>query len=124
MTPAQLLAASVIVGLWPFPASAADLRPEDAVRHIGETATVCGVVASAVFEANVQDQPTLLDLGELSPHAVFTAVIYGDNRPKFGTSETSLRGKQLDGVSEHDLRLPAVIADLSRHANALPKPLA
>ena len=87
MNPARLLTASAVVGLWATLADAADLRPEDAVSHILETATVCGVVASAMFEANVQDQPTLLDLGEPSPHAVFTAVIYGNNRPKFGTPE-------------------------------------
>jgi hypothetical protein len=95
MNPTRLLAASAAIGLWATAASAADLHPEDAVRHIGETATVCGVVASAMFEANVQDQPTLLDLGEPSPHAIFTAVIYGDNRSKFGTPETSLRGKRI-----------------------------
>ena len=70
MNPARLLTVSAVVGLWAISAGAADLRPEDAVRHIGETATVCGVVASTMFEANVQDQPTLLDLGEPSPHAV------------------------------------------------------
>ena len=95
MNAARLLTASAVVGLWASSAGAADLRSEDAVRHIGETATVCGVVASAMFEANVQDQPTLLDLGEPSPHAIFTAVIYGDNRSKFGTPETSLRGKRI-----------------------------
>src|SRR5689334_3282813 len=95
MNPARLLAASAVVGLWATSAGAADLHPEDAVRHIGETATVCGVVASAEFEAKVQDQPTLLDLGEPSPNAIFTAVIYGDNRAKFGTPETSLRGKHI-----------------------------
>jgi hypothetical protein len=58
MNPARLLTASAVVGLWATLADAADLRPEDAVSHIGETATVCGV-ASAMFEANVQDQPTL-----------------------------------------------------------------
>jgi hypothetical protein len=65
------------------------------VRHIGETATVCGVVASAEFEANARSKPTLLDLGEPSPRAVFTVVIYGDNRPKFSTPETALRGKRV-----------------------------
>src|SRR6266436_3809757 len=95
MNPARLLTASAAIGLWVTSAAAADLRPEDAVGHIGETATVCGVVASAKFEANVPDQPTLLDLGEPSPHAIFTAVIYGDNRSKFGTPETSLRGKRI-----------------------------
>jgi hypothetical protein len=34
-----------------------------------------------------------LDLGK--PYrAVFTAVVYGENRAKFGTPETSLRGKR------------------------------
>jgi hypothetical protein len=95
MNPARLLLASAVVGLWATSTGAADLRPEDAARHIGETATVCGMVASATFEANVQDQPTLLDLGEPSPHAVFTAVIYGDNRSKFDSPEISLRGKRI-----------------------------
>ena len=36
-----------------------------------------------------------MDLGKPSPNAVFTAVIYGDNRAKFGTPETSLRGKRI-----------------------------
>ena len=95
MNPARLLAASAIVGSCGFAANAANLRPEDASRHIGEIGTVCGVVASAKFEADVQSQPTLLDLGKSSPHAVFTAVIYGDHRSKFGTPETSLRGKHI-----------------------------
>jgi hypothetical protein len=35
MNPTRLLAASAAIGLWATAASAADLRPEDAVRHIG-----------------------------------------------------------------------------------------
>jgi hypothetical protein len=49
----------------------------------------------AEYETNEQDQPTLLDLGEPHPNAIFTAVIYGENRAKFGTPETSLRGKRI-----------------------------
>jgi len=71
------------------------LSPEQAASHIGETATVCGVVVSAEYEANEQNQPTLLDLGKPHPNAIFTAVIYGENRAKFGTPETSLRGKRI-----------------------------
>ena len=77
MNPARLLAASAVIGLWAFSAVAADLRPEDAVRHIGETATVCDVVASAMFEANVPDQLTLLDLGEPSSRSKSPTVIDG-----------------------------------------------
>jgi hypothetical protein len=114
---ARLLAASAVVGLWATAAGATDLRPEDAVRHIGETATVCGVVASAMFEADVQDKPTLLDLGEPSPHAIFTAVIYGDNRSKFGTPETSLRGKRIcvtGQISDYRGKPEIVLTDPSR----------
>jgi hypothetical protein len=95
MNPARSLALSMVVVLWAFSASAANLSPEDARSHIGETGTVCGVVASAKFEANARSQPTLLDLGKSYPRTVFTAVIYGDNRSKFGTPETSLRGKRI-----------------------------
>jgi hypothetical protein len=90
-----LQAASALLGLCASATTAAPLSPDDAVAHMGEIATVCGLVASAEYEADVQSQPTLLDLGKPHPEAVFTAVIYGDNRQKFGTPETSLRGKRI-----------------------------
>jgi hypothetical protein len=71
------------------------LSPENAAGHMGETATACALVASAKHEANELNQPTLLDLGNSYPNAIFTAVIYGENRAKFGTPETSLRGKRI-----------------------------
>jgi DNA/RNA endonuclease YhcR with UshA esterase domain len=77
------------------PVAAAPLAPEDAASHIGGIATVCGVVASGEYEASEQNQPTLLDLGKPYPNAIFTAVIYGENRAKFGTPEISLRGKRI-----------------------------
>jgi len=58
MNPARLLAALAAVGLWAYSANAESLRPEDAVSHVGETASVCGVVASAKFEAHARSQPT------------------------------------------------------------------
>jgi hypothetical protein len=94
-SPMKLLAASAVFGSWAFSAMAAPLSPENAAGHIGETATVCGLVASAEYEPNERSQPTLLDLGKPYPAAIFTAVIYGDNRQKFGTPETSLRGKRI-----------------------------
>ena len=117
MNPARLLAASTVVGLWTFSANAADLRPEDAASHIGETATVCGVVASAKFEAHARSKPTLLDLGKSYPHAVFTAVIYGDHRSKFGTPETSLRGKRVCAtgrISDYHGKPEIVLTDPSQ----------
>lgn len=96
MSTAKVIAAAAMVGLcWLLPASAAELGPEDAAHHVGETATVCGVVASAKFDANLQSQPTFLDFGKPYPDQVFTAVIYGADRAKFGAPETSLRGKRV-----------------------------
>jgi len=70
-------------------------EPRASSGHMGETATVCGMVASAEYEVNEQNQATLLDLGKPHPNAIFTAVIYGENRAKFRTSESSLRGKRI-----------------------------
>src|SRR6266700_1989576 len=83
---ARLLVVSAVFGIWASSTMAAPLSPDDAAGHIGETATVCGVVASAEHEANVQSQPTLLDLGKPSPNATFTAVVYGEIRTETGTT--------------------------------------
>jgi hypothetical protein len=117
MNPARLLAALAAVGLWAYSANAARLRPEGPVSHIGEMATVCGVVASAKFETHARSQPTLWDLGKSYPHAIFTAVIYGDNRPKFGTPETSLRGKRIcvtGQISDYYAKPEIVLTDPSQ----------
>ena|SRR6516162_8697726 len=57
----------------------------DVGGHLGETATVCGVAASAKFEAYARSQPTLLDLGSHLRTRFLSLVIYGENRSKFGT---------------------------------------
>jgi hypothetical protein len=54
MNPTRLLVASAIFGSWASSTTAGPLSPEDAAGHIGETATVCGVVASAEYEADAQ----------------------------------------------------------------------
>src|ERR1700751_3610527 len=67
--------------------------------------------------ANARSQPTLLDLGKSYPHAVFTAVIYGDHRSKFGTPETSLRGKRIcvtGRISEYHGKPEIVLTDPSQ----------
>jgi hypothetical protein len=89
MSGVKMIAASAVFGLCALPASAADLRAEDAAHHVGETATVCGVVASAKFDAGLQSQPTFLDFGKPYPDQVFTAVIFGDDR--VAARQTSLR---------------------------------
>jgi hypothetical protein len=77
----------------PFAAGAASLTPEEAPNHVGETATVCGTVASANYVARTRGEPTFLNLDKPYPNHIFTGVIWGSDRPKFGTPETSLLGK-------------------------------
>jgi len=106
-----MIAASVAFGLSALPAVAADLSVEDAAHHVGENATVCGVVASTKFDAELQSQPTFLDFGKPYPDQVFTVVIFGEDRAKFGTPETSLRGKRIcvTGKIQEKRGLPEIV---------------
>jgi hypothetical protein len=61
-------------------AHAGTLSPEEAVRHVGENATVCGVVASTNYAARATSAPTFLDLGKPYPNQVFTAVTFGSDQ--------------------------------------------
>jgi hypothetical protein len=94
MSSAKLAATSALL-LWAASAYAAAVGPEDTPKHVGETATVCGTVSSAKFAPNSRSQPTFLDFDRPYPNAPFTAVIFGDDRPKFGTPATALRGKRI-----------------------------
>ena len=88
---------------------AATVSPEGAA-HIGENATIYGVVASAEYEVNEQLQPTLVDLGKPPPNPTFTAIIYGDHRQKFGNPR-DLSARQADLRDRADPRLPGEAGD-------------
>jgi hypothetical protein len=53
--------------------------------HDGETATVCGVVASERTAVESKGKPTFINLDSAYPDAVFTVVIWGEDRQKVGT---------------------------------------
>jgi hypothetical protein len=79
----------------PLAAHAALLNPEEAESHVGENATVCGVVVSATYAAQAMAAPTFLDLGKPYPNQIFSAVILGSDRAKFGKPEVLLREKHV-----------------------------
>jgi hypothetical protein len=58
MNAAKLIPLSVVFGLWAVSINAAPLSPEEAAAHIGETATVCGVVVSTKFVTSSLSHPT------------------------------------------------------------------
>jgi hypothetical protein len=89
----RLLLATVVI--WLVPALAANkLTPAEAKQHIGETATVCGVVASGRYSW-ARGKPTFLDIDKAYPQQIVTVVIWGENRAKFGAPERDLRDKRV-----------------------------
>lgn len=67
----------------------------EAKDHIGEQATVCGKVASTRYAVTTRGKPTFLNLDKPYPSQVFTVLIWGENREKFGNPEERYRDKQV-----------------------------
>jgi hypothetical protein len=93
-------------------AQTAHLTAAEAKNHMGETATVCGRVASAHFAEKTKGLPTFMNLDMPYPHQIFTIVIWGTDRPKFGTPERTYRDKNVcvTGTIIGHLGKPQIIA--------------
>ena len=72
-------------------AQTAHLTAAEAKNHVGETATVCGRVASIHFAEKAKGLPTFMNLDMPYPKQVFTIVIWGTDRLKFGNPERTYR---------------------------------
>ena len=71
------------------------LTAPEAKDHIGEKATVCGEVASTRYAASSRGRPTFLNLDKPYPNQIFTVVIWGEDRGKFGQPEGKYRDKRV-----------------------------
>ena len=89
------------------------LTAAEAKDHVGETATVCRNVVSARYAASTKGQPTFLNLDKPYPNQIFTIVIWGSNRTKFGTPEVEYKGKRIcvTGKITEYRGVPEVIAN-------------
>jgi hypothetical protein len=95
------------------------LAASEAKEHFGENATVCGEVVSTRYAASSKGEPTFLNLDKPDPNQIFTIVIWGSNRSKFGTPEADYKGKKICVTgkitgrrsSGHYGGLPEIIAD-------------
>ena len=67
------------------------LTASEAKNHVGENATFCGRVASVHFAEKAKGLPTFLNLGMPYPKQIFTIVIWGADRTKFGNPESTYR---------------------------------
>jgi micrococcal nuclease len=92
------------------------LTTSEAKEHFGETATVCGDVVSTRFADSTKGQPTFLNLDKPYPNQIFTVVIWGNNRSKFGAPESDYKGKRVcvTGKITAYAGLPEIVADESK----------
>jgi hypothetical protein len=117
----KLLITSAAFGLWAFSAGAVSIDPTAAMAGIGRTATVCGVVASADYMVGSRANPTFLTVvnpDQPDAKRALTAVIYGHDRAKFGTPETTLQGQHLC-VTGYIQLLPWPARDDAEHTKAV-----
>ena len=56
----------------------------EASKHIGEQATVCGVIAGKHTADRAKGKPTFVDIDGAFPHQTFTVVIWEDDKGKVG----------------------------------------
>ena len=110
------LRASVFVTLLLLAAAALPqtqhITAREAKNHVGEKATVCGRVAGIHFVSSGKGQPTFVHFDEQYPNQVFTLVIWGSDRPKFGRPEDLYRNKDLcvTGKITSYLEVPEIVA--------------
>jgi DNA/RNA endonuclease YhcR with UshA esterase domain len=103
-----LLAAAVTVAAQhPVTITAAEAKD-----HVGERATVCGQVVSVHLAARSRGTPTFINLDKPYPNQIFTIVIWGGDRPKFGAPEQTYQGKQVcvTGTISSYRGVPEVVA--------------
>ena len=71
------------------------LTAAEARAHVGEQATVCGSAVGVHYAASTKGEPTFINLDKPYPTQIFTILIWGSDRPKFGNPEQKYSGKQV-----------------------------
>jgi len=88
----------------------------EAKDHVGETTTVCGSVVSTRYAKSTKGQPTFLNLDKPYPNQIFTVLIWGSNRSKFGAPEVEYKSKRVCVTGKiTDYRgVPEIVVDSPR----------
>jgi DNA/RNA endonuclease YhcR with UshA esterase domain len=88
------------------------LTTAEAKYHLGKNATVCGEVASTHYAVRSRGNPTFINLDKPYPNQVFTVLIWGSDRSKFGDPEEVYRNKSIcvtGKISEYK-GIPEIVA--------------
>jgi DNA/RNA endonuclease YhcR with UshA esterase domain len=85
----------------------------EAKNHVGEKATVCGNVASTHYAARTKGSPTFLNLDEAYPNQIFTILIWGSDRSKFGDPVSKYGNKRIcvTGLIKDYRGVPEVVVE-------------
>jgi micrococcal nuclease len=73
----------------------AEYAAKEADKHIGEKATVCGVVLSSHYAKSSKGEPTFLNLDVAYPEHIFTVLIWGDDREQFKKPEVRYKNQKI-----------------------------
>src|ERR1700751_2782407 len=71
------------------------LTTAEAKDHVGDRATVCGRVVSTHYAKSSKGEATFLNLDEPYPKEIFTILIWGSDREKFGSPELEYKGRRV-----------------------------
>jgi DNA/RNA endonuclease YhcR with UshA esterase domain len=84
----------------------------EAAKHVGENATVCGVVAGVHTATSSKGSPTFVNLDKPYPNQVFTILIWGSDLSKFSPAPTGWEGKRVcaTGKMERYRNVPEIVA--------------
>lgn len=77
------------------PAQKGSITAEQAKDFVGQEKTVCGTIASTRFAASSRGRPTFLNMDKPYPRHIFTIVIWGTYRERFGEPEKTLKDKKI-----------------------------
>ena len=91
----QPLVLSLVVSCASAAFAQTEISTTEAKKHIGESRTVCGDVVSAHYAARTHSNPTFLNLDKAYPNQVFTVLIWGNDRSRFGVPEQSFANKRI-----------------------------
>jgi len=80
---------------------AQNIPAADAAKHIGEHATVCGVIVGQHTLESARGKPTFVDIDRAFPHQAFTLVIWDDDKAKVGALPSSGNICVTGTITEH-----------------------
>jgi len=109
----NLLLLLVLVVLPSTLAAQSKITAAEAKNHLGKKATICGKVVSTHYSARAKGKPTFLNLDEPYPRQIFTILIWGSDRAKFGNPEDKYGNKKVcvSGLIKDYKGVPEVIAE-------------